>query len=121
MKGHSELFNLCTEGKDKVKVQIALKEKGVFNATDNNYICIKCKKSLESGKMPKFCFKNGLNIDKVPEYLRLTKLESNLIAKNILFQKFHKKAKSRWSGTHDRLINIPITNDAILHTVESLP
>ena len=42
-------------------------------------------------------------------------------AKNIIFQKFHKKAKSRWSGTHDRLINVPIPEDAILNTVKTLP
>ena len=53
--------------------------------------------------------------------MRLTELEANLIAKNIIFQKIHKKAKSRWSGTHDRLINVPITNDAIISTVETLP
>ena len=53
--------------------------------------------------------------------MRLTELEANCIAKNIIFQKLHKKAKSRWSGTHDRQINVPISNDAILRTVEKLP
>ena len=64
---------------------------------------------------------NNLQVEKVPSEIKLTELEENLIAKNIIFQKFHNKAKSRWSGTHDRLINVPIASDAILNTVKTLP
>ena len=71
--------------------------------------------------MPKLSHKNGLGVDPIEENLILTELESNTIAKNLIFQTFHKKAKSRWSGTHDRLINVPITNDSIIRTVDTLP
>ena len=68
------------------------------------------------------CSKNGLKVDILPEpSLRLTELENNLIALNIIFQKFHLKPKSRWSGTHDRLVNIPIGEQDIMKTVKSLP
>ena len=87
-----------------------------------SYLCKSCKWYLVRGKMPKLCSKNGLGIDKIEdEDLKLTELENNLIARNIIFQKIHKLPKSRWSGTHDRLINVPVGQDDVINTVESLP
>ena len=65
--------------------------------------------------------KNGLQVDEIREDLKLTELENNLIARNIIFQKIHKMPKSRWSGTHDRLVNVPVNPEDVLNTVESLP
>ena len=68
------------------------------------------------------CAKNGLDIDKIEDPdLKLTELENNLIARNIIFQKIHKLPKSRWSGTHDRLVNVPVGPQDVLNTIESLP
>ena len=68
------------------------------------------------------CIKNGLYVDDIDdEDLKLTELENNLIARNIIFQKIHKMPKSRWHGTHDRLINVPVGPQDILNTVENLP
>ena len=33
----------------------------------------------------------------------------------------HKLPKSRWSGTHDRLVNVPVGPQDVLNTIESLP
>ena len=68
------------------------------------------------------CVENGLGVDVIedPE-LKLTELENNLIARNIIFQKIHKLPKSRWSGTHDRLINVPVGPQDVLNTIQSLP
>ena len=71
--------------------------------------------------MPKLCVENGLKIDEVDENLKLTDLENNLIARNIIFQKVHKLPKSRWSGTHDRLVNVPVQPQDVINTVENLP
>ena len=71
--------------------------------------------------MPKMCSNNGLTIDTLPEDLKLSDLENNLVAKNIIFQKVHKKPKSRMAGTHDRMVNIPIADKDILKTITSLP
>ena len=68
------------------------------------------------------CSNNGLQVDILPEpKLRLTELENNIIALNIVFQKFHLKPKSRWSGTHDRLVNVPISQQDIKKTLKALP
>ena len=87
----------------------------------SSYLCKSCKTSLKAGKMPKLCTKNGLEVDKLDPELRLTELENNLIATNIIFQKIHKLPKSRWSGTHDRLVNVPVGPQDVLNTIESLP
>ena len=68
------------------------------------------------------CANNGLMIDPLPHPdLQLSELENNLIALNIVFQKIHLKPKSRWSGTHDRLVNVPIREQDIMNTVQRLP
>ena len=95
------------------------------NAVGNeikSFFCKSCKWYLIRGKMPKLCVKNGLGIDVIEdEDLMLSELENNLIARNIIFQKIHKLPKSRWKGTHDRLVNVPVAPEDILNTVQSLP
>ena len=84
-------------------------------------MCNSCLTYLKKGKLPKLCVKNGLSVDKIEEELVLTELENNLIARNIIFQKIHKLPKSRWSGTHDKLINVPVDPLDVLNTIENLP
>ena len=68
------------------------------------------------------CANNGLKVDILPKpEMRLSELENNLIALNIVFQKIHILPKSRWSGTHDRLVNIPIGEQDVVNTLNSLP
>ena len=71
--------------------------------------------------MPKLCVKNGLEVDQIDDGMNLTDLENNLIARNIIFQKVHKLPKFRWSGTHDRMINVPVGPQDVINTVENLP
>ena len=72
--------------------------------------------------MPKMSKNNGLKVDKITGNIpKLTELETNLIAKNLIFQKYHKMPKSRWSGTHDRLVNVPVHDSDIMTTIEKLP
>ena len=75
---------------------------------------------MRNGKLPKFCVKNGLEIDEIDNQIKLTDLENNLIARNIIFQKLHKLPKSRWSGTHDRLVNVPVHPSDVINTIQSL-
>ena len=107
---------------EKVKVSILVQVRNEVRDKGLNYICKTCKRFLIKGKMPKLNKNNGLNVDIIPEGIpNLTELESNLIAKNLIFQKYHKMPKSRWSGTHDRLVNVPIHDRDILNTIEKLP
>ena len=65
--------------------------------------------------------KNHLRLEKQDESLKLTELEGSLIAKNLIFQKIYQLPRSRWTTLKDRIINVPITTDDIINTVESLP
>ena len=65
--------------------------------------------------------KNKLILQTQDETLRLTELEGSLIAKNIPFQKIYQLPKSRWTALTDKVINVPINDEDIVHTVEMLP
>ena len=72
------------------------------------------------------CVMNGLKLrdtDKelCEQNLELTELEGALIAKNIIFQKIFQLPKSRWTALKDRVINVPINNEAIMNTLEQMP
>ena len=63
---------------------------------------------------------NGLSL--IPNKdVQLSELESNLIAKTILFQKIHLLPRSRMSACKDQLINIPISSEDVINTLERLP
>ena len=44
-----------------------------------------------------------------------------MIAQNIVFQKIFQLPKSRWTGLKDKVINVPISTDAINNTLSLLP
>ena len=117
------LFEKCIPDPARTKPQIIIKENGktVPGILPEYYICKSCKRSLLSGKIPKLSSTNNLQVDDIPPGMELSELEANMIAKSLIFQKIHKKPKSRWAGTHDRMINIPIYDEDILRTVEKLP
>ena len=71
--------------------------------------------------MPPECRQNNMQVDPQPEVMKLTELETSLIARNILFMKILKLPKSRWTGNTDKIINVPIPEDSILNTIKSLP
>jgi hypothetical protein len=89
--------------------------------TEETYVCKTCKRHMEKGKMPPECRQNNMQIDPQPEEMKLTELSSNLIARNIQFQKIYQLPKSRYTGIKDKIINVPVPEDSVLHTVTSLP
>ena len=52
--------------------------------------------------------------------LHLTELEAVLISPNILFQKLYELPKSRWSCLDGRVVNVPISRNSRLTTIEQL-
>ena len=92
-----------------------------INGRTDCYICKTCIVHMKARKMPPMSVKNNLTLVGQDESLKLTELEGSLIAKNLIFQKIYQLPKSRWTALTDRIINVPITNEDILNTVESLP
>ena len=81
---------------------------------------------MKAKKIPPMCTKNGLKLSESDAELReqkleMTELEGALIAKNIIFQKIYQLPKSRWTALKDKIVNVPINEDSILNTIESVP
>ena len=87
----------------------------------SHYICRTCKKYLVKGEMPPMSVENGLKTISVPDDLKLSELENNLIAKVIPFQKVFKLPTSRMAAVKDKIVNIPIHERHIITTFQSLP
>ena len=90
-----------------------------------NYICKTCTRHLKKGKCPPMSYMNGLGMykykDGEKETLDLSEVSVMLIAKNAIFQKIYLLPKSRWSAVKDKLINVPIPEDVVQETINSLP
>ena len=56
---------------------------------------------MKSGKIPPMSAMNGLRVHEQDPELKLTELEGNLIAKNIVFMKIFQLPKSRWTALKD--------------------
>ena len=93
-----------------------------WKGTPTEFICSTCKTELKKGNLPAMARDNKLHVIAIPEDdLKLTELESNLIAKTILFQKIFQLPKSRMAACKDRLINIPVNSQDVLNTIENIP
>ena len=76
---------------------------------------------IRSSKIPKIHVSNGLKLDKVPEELKLTDLEQQLIARSLLFMKVKRLPTSRQKAMVDKVISVPIEEDDVSKTVSELP
>ena len=81
---------------------------------------------MKNGKMPPMSTKNNLTLAETDRFIKdqnldLTELEAALIAKNIIFQKIFQLPKSRWTALKDKVVNVPIKEDSIIHTLDQLP
>ena len=80
-----------------LKKKLQEKEPGFFDAcikvpipdsfyrNDKVYLCKSCNGYLKDGRLPPIRYYNGLECDEIPEELKLSDLETVLIAKNLLF------------------------------------
>ena len=75
--------------------------------------------------MPPMSVMNNLQLHYTDQQLRdlglkLTELEAVLVAPNILFQKIYELPKSRWSSLDGRVVNVPISRDSRITTIEQM-
>ena len=85
-------------------------------------LCHNCYSKIKSKKCPSINVSNGFSLDDVPEELKLTDLEQQLIAKVLLFMKvLPMTKKSKVPKIIDRVINVPLHDEDISKTISSLP
>ena len=92
----------------------------------SKYICVGCVQKLRVGKLPASSVMNNLHLHDTDEDLKtqdlvLTELEASLIAHTIIFQKIYQLPRSRWTALTDKIINVPISVEAINSTIAQLP
>ena len=94
---------------------------------NERYLCKLCTDSLTiKGRMSHSCVKNNLELHDTDQQLRdqdleCTELEGALCAKSLLFQKIILLVKSRWTGLIDKIVNVPITDEALNDVFTQLP
>ena len=131
---HRRLFESNVEViTEKLKDEINTKKCGHFldcieeeivtpiNGKNDCYICKTCIGHMKARNIPPMSVRNNLSLEPQDEDLQLTELEGALISKNLIFQKIFQLPKSRWTALKDKIINVPINDEDILNTVESLP
>ena len=89
------------------------------------YICLTCLGYLKKNKLPAMSVLNNLQLHYTDQQLKnlglkLTELEAVLVAPNILFQKIYELPKSRWTSLDGRVVNVPISKDSRLSTIEQM-
>ena len=91
------------------------------------WICKTCLNSyLLKGKLPSFSVMNGLKLNETTEERKekgidLTEFEGSLVSKKLMFQKIFLLPGSRWAGTMDKQILIPVQTDKIQNLLGQLP
>ena len=131
---HQRLFeNGVSSITSKFKEDLKKKNPGLFRESTEeiiqcikkkpqSYICHTCKETLMKGKMRCMSVKNGLSLSPIAsENLKLSEIENNLIAQNILFQKIFLLPKSRMSVVKDWLLNVPIAASDVINTIKNIP
>ena len=86
-----------------------------------NFICHSCYQCLREGELPGLSAMNNLMIEPIPDQLKLSDFEMQLIAKDLLFMKVFSLPKSRMPAIRDKVINVPLTNVDIDRTTKLLP
>ena len=101
---------------------ISLKHEGCQNKVSKIvHVCTTCFKYLvHKGQMPPLSYFNGLQLDDIPQFLKMNELEQTLVAKELIFLKTFKLPVSRWSAVKDRVVNVPITDNDLLETLSQV-
>ena len=96
---------------------------GISYDKNIDYVCHTCHSYMIKGKMAPMSNQNNLQLvdkSKYPE-LDLKEVETNLVARNLLFQKIRLLPKSRWKAMIDRTVNVPIPEEDISYNLQQLP
>ena len=125
-KRYLQSFESIDENSPLIDVKKSLKNsKSIYinslKVNGNLHICHNCLRYLKKSEMPPLCWKNSLNYGDIPDSLKLSNIEKQLIVKSLLFIKVRKLPVTRMDAMNDRVINVAIEDDDIIKEVTSLP
>ena len=84
-------------------------------------LCHNCIRIIRTSRIPNSNVSNGLELEEVPDVLKLNDLEQQLIARSLLFIKTLLLPKTRMKASHDNVINVPIECEDISTNILKLP
>ena len=85
------------------------------------FLCYTCLKAIKAKKVPSINVSNALALEEIPEELKISDLEQQLIAKVLIFMKIKKLPTTRMKAVIDKVISVPLENQDIEKTVKTLP
>jgi len=84
---------------------------------ENLHLCFNCIRYLKKDEMPPLCWKNSLDCGPIPDCLKLTNIEKQLIVKSLLFIKVRKLSVTRMEAMNDRVMNVAIEDHDIINPI----
>lgn len=97
------------------------REVGVDLKVDSIIFCHDCYNKINAKQLPRIHTSNGLELEEVPDELKMKDLEQQLIAKDLIFMKIKKLPTSRMHANFDRVISVPIDDETVSKTISELP
>ena len=88
------------------------------DSNSSRFICRTCQSYVKQNKIPCQAAINDLQLDDIPEHLRVTELESALIAQRIPFMRIVALPRGRQRAIHGAVVNVPSN---VSSTVSALP
>ena len=107
---------------DKVDHTFLENEAGIKKDTTSLILCHTCCKAINASRIPSIHTSNGLELEVVPEELKLHDLEQQLIARVLLFLKIKKLPNvPRIKANFEQITCVPLDCDTVSNSVSQLP
>ena len=118
--GRFFLKSIHLSSQKKIEEWIGVKANLISPLDDNITLCITCENSLKNNKIPKLCSLDGLQLEPIPEVLRVCNtVEERLCSPIIPFEQIRTLGfYGKQRGIKGNVVNVPID---LPKTVQSLP
>ena len=90
---------------------------GLVSVDNKEWICITCKNSIQSGKVPKLSVRNGMKWPDKPKELDLFPLEERLIALRIPFMQMRELPRGRQLSVKGNVVNVPVDIQPVVNAL----
>ena len=84
-------------------------------------LCHNCLRKIQKKSVPLINHSNGLELEEVPEELRVTDLEQQMFAKDLIFMKIRQMPRSGMKLIEAKVVNVPLHDKDVEDTLNILP
>ena len=94
---------------------------GIDLKSESIIFCHHCITKINARQLPSIHTSNGLELENIPDELKLKPLELQCISLDLFFMKIKKLPTSRMHANFDRVICVPIDATTVSKTISDLP